>query len=859
VKTTFLLIVCALAALHEVKGQPAIKDSLENLLKREISTTAKVDVLNLLAYQYYDYNDSIASNYAHNALSLAKKIRYSKGLKYAYTMVGLGFSSKSKFKKAIGYFLSSDKIKGQPNDATTAYNLSLLGNCYRDMGKYDSAFITYNKAIKNNHKSWEIYSAIYKNMAIVNLILWRNKEAIVLADSAQKYLNRDKNTDQYVRLDLWSIYGQAYKNILQFDRSLSYYDSICVASTQFEDFYHQIMCELSKGELEYEKGNYSTALLFCFKALELTKKYAYPPQYVKVLIQIGEIYSELAHYDIASQYFHKALRVTEELGLQAETALIYSELGWIEKDLGDFKNALIYCNKSMEIRTAIGDRKGVSNCHNLFGLIYLLQKKYLKSIGELEKALAIRKDIDFQVGVSASIFNLALVYEKLDQIDKAIEYYKQAVELEKPLSTKQSIAISYNTIGRILVNSGKLDEAYSYLTKAKLISDYSDSYLLKRNNAQEFANYYRAKNEYRKAFEYQLIFQQWNDSVYSEKSAIKLAESKAIYNVEMKEMDIMLLKQTQDAQRNQLSLQEAELSRKNWVITLTIIGAVMLAIGGIIILLLYREKTRTNRELKDQQEEIQAQSEELQEANQQIANINKTLEAKVETRTSELRQAFKELDTFFYRSSHDFRRPITTFLGLAGVAKITLKDPVALELFDKVAETATSLDKMLQKLASISDVGTNQMIFKEVFLVDQINEVIDGFDKILREKNITLHKEVEYSISFVSYPAMIKIILENVIENAIHFAGTDHPRISIRALVNPTITLIEVEDNGQGIQEEHKPRVFEMYFRANERSKGNGLGLYIAKKAVEKLNGKIWFQSNYRVGTTFTIEIPNIR
>lgn len=858
-KTTFLLIVCALAALPEVKGQPAIKDSLENLLKREISTTAKVDVLNLLAYQYYDYNDSIASNYAHNALSLAKKIRYSKGLKYAYTMVGLGFSSKSKFKKAIGYFLSSDKIKGQPNDATTAYNLSLLGNCYRDMGKYDSAFITYNKAIKNNHKSWEIYSAIYKNMAIVNLILWRNKEAIVLADSAQKYLNRDKNTDQYVRLDLWSIYGQAYKNILQFDRSLSYYDSICVASTQFEDFYHQIMCELSKGELEYEKGNYSTALLFCFKALELTKKYAYPPQYVKVLIQIGEIYSELAHYDIASQYFHKALRVTEELGLQAETALIYSELGWIEKDLGDFKNALIYCNKSMEIRTAIGDRKGVSNCHNLFGLIYLLQKQYLKSIGELEKALAIRKEIDFQVGVSASIFNLALVYEKLDQIDKAIEYYKQAVELEKPLSTKQSIAISYNTIGRILVNSGKLDEAYSYLTKAKLISDYSDSYLLKRNNAQEFANYYRAKNEYRKAFEYQLIFQQWNDSVYSEKSAIKLAESKAIYNVEMKEMDIMLLKQTQDAQRNQLSLQEAELSRKNWVITLTIIGAVMLAIGGIIILLLYREKTRTNRELKDQQEEIQAQSEELQEANQQIANINKTLEAKVETRTSELRQAFKELDTFFYRSSHDFRRPITTFLGLAGVAKITLKDPVALELFDKVAETATSLDKMLQKLASISDVGTNQMIFKEVFLVDQINEVIDGFDKILREKNITLHKEVEYSISFVSYPAMIKIILENVIENAIHFAGTDHPRISIRALVNPTITLIEVEDNGQGIQEEHKPRVFEMYFRANERSKGNGLGLYIAKKAVEKLNGKIWFQSNYRVGTTFTIEIPNIR
>jgi tetratricopeptide (TPR) repeat protein len=192
VKIKLLWLIFALVAFHDVKGQPAVKDSLKNLLKLKISTPVKVDVLNLLAYQYYDYNDSIASNYAQTAVNLAKEIGYLKGLKYAYTMVGLGFSSNSKFKEAIRYFLISDKIKGQPNDATAAYNLALLGNCYRDMGKYDSAFITYNKAIKNNYKSWEIYSAIYKNMAIVNLILWRNKEAIVLADSALKYLNRDK-------------------------------------------------------------------------------------------------------------------------------------------------------------------------------------------------------------------------------------------------------------------------------------------------------------------------------------------------------------------------------------------------------------------------------------------------------------------------------------------------------------------------------------------------------------------------------------------------------------------------------------------------------------------------------------------
>ncbi len=102
-----------------------------------------------------------------------------------------------------------------------------------------------------------------------------------------------------------------------------------------------------------------------------------------------------------------------------------------------------------------------------------------------------------------------------------------------------------------------------------------------------------------------------------------------------------------------------------------------------------------NREIHEQKEEIEAQSEELIESNETISRVNARLEEKVEARTTELKQAYTELDTFFYRSSHDFRRPLTTFMGLAEVAKITVKDNVALELFEKINETARNLDKML--------------------------------------------------------------------------------------------------------------------------------------------------------------------
>jgi len=69
--------------------------------------------------------------------------------------------------------------------------------------------------------------------------------------------------------------------------------------------------------------------------------------------------------------------------------------------------------------------------------------------------------------------------------------------------------------------------------------------------------------------------------------------------------------------------------------------------------------------------------------------------------------------------------------------------------------------------------------------------------------------------------------------------------------------VIKIKDNGQGIDPTLQEKVFEMYFRGNERSKGNGLGLYIVKKAVEKLNGDVELISSVGGGATFKVVLPN--
>jgi signal transduction histidine kinase len=214
------------------------------------------------------------------------------------------------------------------------------------------------------------------------------------------------------------------------------------------------------------------------------------------------------------------------------------------------------------------------------------------------------------------------------------------------------------------------------------------------------------------------------------------------------------------------------------------------------------------------------------------------------------------LDTFIYRSSHDFRRPLTTFMGLAEVAKISVKDASAIELFSKVNETAVNLDRMLIKLQAVSQMGSSELIYREVFFNNELDFVFDQYRSGILEKKIRIERNVNVIKPFISYPLVIRVILENLIENSIQFSSPVSPYIRIGIRETAQGLAIRIEDNGEGIAEEFHNRVFDMYFRASEKSKGNGLGLYLVKKALDKLKGRIEFISSAGRGLSVLIHLP---
>ncbi|MFO0330770.1 MAG: tetratricopeptide repeat protein, partial [Bacteroidota bacterium] len=188
------------------------------------------------------------------------------------------------------------------------------------------------------------------------------KEALTFCDSARYHLGKSATGNQFLEMDIYSYLGEVYRSLNQFEQSKLYYDKMCALAFSLQDTYHQITCKLNESKLAFDVGNTGNALRFSFEALELTKKYHYPPQYVALLIHIGDIYESLSEFDVASEYYYRALRITEPTGLDQETGAILSELAWINKEQGNFKYALDFLDRAQVVRERIGDQHGIANC-----------------------------------------------------------------------------------------------------------------------------------------------------------------------------------------------------------------------------------------------------------------------------------------------------------------------------------------------------------------------------------------------------------------------------------------------------------------------------------------------------------------
>lgn len=241
----------------------------------------------------------------------------------------------------------------------------------------------------------------------------------------------------------------------------------------------------------------------------------------------------------------------------------------------------------------------------------------------------------------------------------------------------------------------------------------------------------------------------------------------------------------------------------------------------------------------------------------------KRMDAEIALRVQneELTKINKELDSFVYSVSHNLRAPLMSVLGLLNLARNDGHDPDEHygKYFKMMEQSIHKLDETLKEILEYSRNARNEVFIEKVdikMLVEENMErlrYLDGFN------DLTKSLVVKEDAKAFSDAYRLSVIFNNLLSNAIKYRDTNRTDslIDIHIEVSENEIRIDFSDNGIGIRSDLLPKIFNMFFRASTRSEGAGLGLYIVKETVEKLKGKIDVKSEFGVGTSFTMIMPN--
>lgn len=880
-----LVFLTAIISLQLAYCQSAKVDSLERL-SNKLTGTEQIDVLNALSFELLSYNNKKATDFAKRALSLSEERNYIKGKAQALLYLAIpesSFGNTDKSKKLVKLSLSLSS--GSELTIIHGYGLTILGSIYAKLYQTDSAKTMYDLALNELRFSPDSYELSYLYLNLADYYKLKNNSALQLEYLKKCWSIREKLSEKRYLIWIGDLLASYYAETGNFSEAHSYLHRAqnqlgkdTVDNSEISFIYRQrAVIYINQGQL-----------LKAFDLLTKAKRYfeRMEDQFELMLTQseMGYVLMDMANYELSIKNYFDALTIANRYQYESERTKLLFRIAWVYYQLGQDKLSEEYILKCLELAQKYSQKSEEGSALNLLGLLADRQNKNKEALRYYTQALKIRQDINAQNGIASTLLNIGILNEKLGNLKSALDFDLKSLAIEEVSGHRVGMAYAYQSLGQLYTKLNDFPKAEFYLTKAETLAKQIKAGNIIVDVFRNKRDLLLAQKKYREATEYGVYYDTQKDSIFNLTLTDRISNLQNIFQLEQKENAITILNQQQELQQRKIQVQQAQLGRQREIILGGIIGVALVL---IILVTTYRYYVRVkmlNRQLQERNEEVQAQAEELTQANEYlaklntetqeqkeklqaqaeelaesnniIAGINETLEERIEQRTSELKQAYKELDTFFYRSSHDFRRPLTTFMGLAEVAKITLRDQVALDLFSKVNETARNLDKMLLKLQSISDLGLQELVQKEVFVDEFLRQEVALFNAEILNKNIRINIHVAGNTSFFTYPALFKIILSNLIENAISFSKPTDVVINFTAHRSEETISIEIEDNGQGIQPEHLHRVFEMYFRAHESSKGNGLGLYIAKKATDKLKGKISIHSELGKGTKVSLLFP---
>ena len=542
------------------------------------------------------------------------------------------------------------------------------------------------------------------------------------------------------------------------------------------------------------------------------------------------------------------LRTCEENALEELKIAAKTQLGLFYLIQGEFDVAFQYSSESLRFYENMNNQKGIADAKYNIGSIYYRTNKYHQAILLLLDSLQIYRKLNDCYNEARTLKSLGTIYEYFNDQDKAVESYERSIKACREIGEEALESNALNPLSSIYYKQGKPALAVEMIERSVALK-------MKTHDVRglAFALYGRAKIFLKQGL-YQEAIRDLDETIRIHLEAGDKLGLCMSYN----KMGLAFM-EMEDLQNARGYFSKAIDISTNFKVQFIVFKAyynfyqLARKEGNAVEALDYLEKY-----LQCKEEVINKENYNLIKSYEAVTRIeNLEFEAKMQQEKNEIiERKNAELDSFFYRISHDLKGPISSLLGLHNLVKMDVVDVASLQLFTMYHSQIMRVNDIVMGLINLTEIKNTEKLKTVINFEKLVDDCVDSCTYLPQFASIRIEKDIQ-DFQFKSEWAIINTILQNLIENAIKYSRSQvEAFIRIRIYLEGQQVTVKVEDNGQGIPEANQQNIFNIFFRGTDRTQGSGLGLYILKRAVERLNGTIHVESKVSVGSIFTIQLP---
>jgi two-component system, NarL family, sensor kinase len=508
----------------------------------------------------------------------------------------------------------------------------------------------------------------------------------------------------------------------------------------------------------YFKGTYDSAAVYYYNALDILKKSDAPLVKAAVLNELGKLYRKTKDLDRSLQMYDEAFAIYKKLNDENNIATILNESGVVFEYKKDYTEAIKRYKSSLAIREKLNDAAGKAYSLNFLGGVYTLQKNFVEAENYLLQSLDLRKQLKDSFAIALNYSDLGYMFKEQGNYDKATEQYNLSNALAVKMQYAELLQSNYSELAAIAEKAGNFALSLDYYKKQTALKD----------------------------------------SIYSGDKMKQIEQLNAKYQTEKKEQ--------------QLKLQEAEITKKNYLLWGLLASIAVLILSGIGV---YRKRQLLNK-ITLQAAVMKQQDIATKAIINAEENERKRIAAELHDGVGQMMSAAK--------------------MNLSAIEnEMFFKDEAQKNSFNKVIGM---LDESCKEVRSVSHQMMPNALLKSG-LASAVKEFLDKIDN--RIIKITLHTEGLQERLESNTETVLYRVIQECVNNVIKHSGANN--LDIALIKDADGISATVEDNGCG-------------FNTSDKQKFEGIGLKNINSRVNFLKGTVDFDSSPGRGTLVAIHIP---